>query len=326
MQNLPSMQEIREFLTADLQAVNQQIKNEMTSEVPLAEIVMEYAVSSGGKRFRPMLTVLCAGLFNCQEENIHIAAAMVEFIHTATLLHDDVVDESDKRRGRASVNAAFSNAAAVLVGDYFYTRAFQMMVRIGNTEVLQTMANATNLIAAGEIMQLEHTHNPDINEERYWRVIELKTAVLFSAACRNGAVLAGANAQQIEKLTEYGKLLGMAFQIADDVLDYTGDAEKIGKSLGDDLAEGKPTLPLIRALSVLQNTDKERLYNIIKEGKREDIAEVLQLLAKTDALEYSRQKALEIAAKAADILQDFPETKAREYLAAIPFISVIRSS
>ena len=237
-----------------------------------------------------------------------------------------MVDESDKRRGRDSVNAAFSNAAPVLVGDYFYTRAFQMMVRIANTEVLQTMANATNLIAAGEIMQLEHTHNPDINEERYYRVIELKTAVLFSAACRNGAVLAGASSEQIEKLTEYGKLLGMAFQIADDVLDYTGDAEKIGKSLGDDLAEGKPTLPLIRALSVLQNTDKERLYNIIKDGKREDIAEVLQLLAKTDALEYSQQKALEIAEKAAAILQDFPETKAREYLAAIPFISAVRSS
>lgn len=237
---------------------------EMRSEVPLAELIMQYALGQGGKRFRPLLTLLSAGVCDYHHEHAILAAAFIEFIHNATLLHDDVVDESTMRRGQPTANMAFSNAASVLVGDFLYTRAFQLMVRTGNMAVLATMAEATNLVAAGEVMQLSNMHDPDVDEARYYRVIELKTAVLFSAACKVAAQLAGAEIDTVTALADYGRYLGMAFQIMDDVLDYTGDADKIGKSLGDDLAEGKPTMPLIRAQQQLNATSKARLREIIE--------------------------------------------------------------
>lgn len=253
-----------------------------------------------------------------------IAAAFIEFIHNATLLHDDVVDESEIRRGQPSANIAFSNAASVLVGDFLYTRAFQLMVRTGSMDVLTTMADATNRIAAGEVMQLDNMHDPDVDEPRYYRVIELKTAVLFSAACKVAAQLAGCAQVQIDNLAEYGKRLGMAFQIMDDLLDYTGDAQTLGKALGDDLAEGKPTLPLIRAQQQLPEPARARLREIIGEGEREAIAEVMNLLAQTDALDYSRTCAVAQVEMAEAALAGFPDSDYKKALRSLAWQSVNR--
>lgn len=314
-----SRAEIHALVAQELQQTEALMRAEMTSEVPLAELVMHYALDQGGKRFRPLLALLSAGICGYTGEHRTTAAAFIEFIHNATLLHDDVVDESEMRRGQATANIAFSNAASVLVGDFLYTRAFQLMVRTGNPEVLATMADATNLIAAGEVMQLSNMHDPDVDEARYYRVIELKTAVLFSAACKVAAQLAGVSQEKIEALAEYGRRLGMAFQIMDDVLDYTGEAENIGKSLGDDLAEGKPTMPLIRAQNQLDAADKQRLREIIEQGEREAIAEVMALLQKTDALAYSHQCAENMAQQAAECLHLFPESPYRNALIALAY-------
>lgn len=312
-----SRADIAALIADDLQQTDALMRAEMTSEVPLAELVMQYALGQGGKRFRPMLTLLAAGLCGWQGEHRITAAAFIEFIHNATLLHDDVVDESEMRRGQPTANIAFSNAASVLVGDFLYTRAFQLMVRTGSMDVLATMADATNLIAAGEVMQLANMHDPDVDERRYYRVIELKTAVLFAAACKTAAQLAGADAGHIDALADYGKKLGMAFQIMDDVLDYTGDAGTIGKSLGDDLAEGKPTLPLIRAQTQLNDADTARLREIIANGEREAIDEVIALLGKTDALAYSLACAKDMADQAAACLAGFPDSAYKDALASL---------
>lgn len=314
-----SRNDIQNLVADELEKTEALMSAEMSSEVPLAELVMAYALNQGGKRFRPLLTLLSAGMCGYTGEQCITAAAFIEFIHNATLLHDDVVDESEMRRGQPTANIAFSNAASVLVGDFLYTRAFQLMVRTGNTDVLATMADATNLIAAGEVMQLSNMHDPDVDEVRYYRVIELKTAVLFSAACKVSAQLAAVSQEKIEALAEYGRRLGMAFQIMDDVLDYTGNAETIGKSLGDDLAEGKPTMPLIRAQSQLAEKDKQRLREIIEQGDREAITEVITLLQKTDALAYSHQSAEKMAKQAAECLNIFPENVYKKALIALAY-------
>src|SRR5262245_6155482 len=234
-------------VAGDLARVDALIRTRLDSDVALVRQVAQYLVSAGGKRLRPALHLLASGAVGYRGENRYELAAVIEFIHTATLLHDDVVDASDLRRGRQTANAAFGNAASVLVGDFLYSRAFQMMVEIDDMRVMQVLAEATNTIAGGEVLQLMGSHDPDVDEARYLDVIRRKTAKLFEAAARLGAVLAKQSGYE-EPLAEYGRRVGTAFQVIDDVLDYSGDEATIGKSLGDDLAEGKPTLPLIRAM------------------------------------------------------------------------------
>lgn len=290
---------------------------EMKSEVPLAELVMHYTIDNGGKRFRPLLTILSGGLCGTPAEATVLAGAFIEFIHSATLLHDDVVDESPLRRGQPAAQVAFGNAASVLVGDFLYTRAFQLMVRSGHFGVIETMADAVNLIAAGEVMQLSNRHDPDVDEGRYFRVIELKTAVLFSVACKVAAQLAGQPPAGCEALYQYGRKLGLAFQIIDDLLDYTGAEAAIGKALGDDLAEGKPTLALIRAQQQLPEPERQRLRQIIEHGDRSAFGEVLELLRRTDALEHSRATAERLIDEAIAELERFPAGAYKEALAFI---------
>ncbi|UJF24551.1 polyprenyl synthetase family protein [Suttonella sp. R2A3] len=300
--------EIRALVADKLTATEALMHQEMHAEVPLAELVMAYAIGNGGKRFRPLLTLLAAGVCGYQGEDDVLAAAFIEFIHNATLLHDDVVDESSMRRGQDSANIAFGNAASVLVGDFLYTRAFQLMVRTGEFAILDTMADATNQIAAGEVMQLSNVHDPDVDEARYYRVIELKTAVLFAAACQVAGQIAQEDKVRIEALADYGRKLGMAFQIMDDLLDYTGEAQAIGKSLGDDLAEGKPTLPIIRAQAQLPESDRLRLREIIEQGEREAIEEVIGMIDRTDALSYSKQAAQQLSEQAIASLEPFADS------------------
>lgn len=321
-----TLSDIQALVAARMQRTEALMQAEISSEVPLAELVMAYALGSKGKRFRPLLVLLSAGACAYQGDDDITAAAFIEFIHSATLLHDDVVDESAMRRGQPSANIAFGNAASVLVGDFLYTRAFQLMVRTGNFAVLDVMADATNQVAAGEVMQLSNMHDPDVDEERYYRVIELKTAVLFSAGCRVAGLLAGADAAKVQALTEYGKKLGMAFQIMDDLLDYMGDAQTIGKALGDDLAEGKPTLPLIRAQTQLSADSKARLRDIIEQGERDAIDEVRHMLESTDALPYSRDAALRLAGEAVACLDIFPDSAYKQALAALAHMAADRKS
>lgn len=323
MQILP-LEQITALVSEKMKATENLMQKEMHSSIPLSNLVVEYALGHGGKRFRPLLTLLSAGLCEHDEEDIITAAAFIEFIHNATLLHDDVVDESTMRRGQPTANIAFSNAASVLVGDFLYTRAFQLMVRIKNHDVIATMSDATNLLAMGEVLQLSYTHNAELNEENYYRVIEMKTAVLFSAACKVAAQLA--KHKESESLAEYGRFLGLAFQIQDDVLDYMGDSQTIGKSLGDDLAEGKTTLPLIRALNQLSTKEKQQLEEIIKNGKREAIHEVLLLLNKTDAIAYSQKKAQKMADIACSHLKKFPENTYRHALESLAYHAANRKS
>jgi len=236
---------ITRTIAADMEAVNSVIRQRLQSEVALVNQIAEYIISAGGKRIRPVLVLLLANAYGYQGAGHHELAAVVEFIHTATLLHDDVVDESSMRRGRQTANAMFGNAASVLVGDYLYSRAFEMMTSLDNMRVMQILSRATTVIAEGEVLQLLNMHDPDVTQDSYLRVIRSKTAKLFEAAAQLGALVAGANDAQIEAAGEYGRSLGTAFQLIDDVLDYAGDAAEIGKNVGDDLREGKPTLPLI---------------------------------------------------------------------------------
>ena len=251
-----ALEQLQKLLAADMQAVDQVIRNRLHSDVVLVKQVAEYIIGGGGKRLRPALVLLSAGALGYRGTTHHTLAAVVEFIHTATLLHDDVVDESALRRGQPTANTLFGNAASVLVGDFVYSRAFQMMVSAGDMRVLEVLADATNVIAEGEVLQLMNCRNADIDEESYLQVIRYKTAKLFEAAGRLGAILAGASAETERALATYGSHLGTAFQLIDDVLDYSGEAGVIGKNIGDDLAEGKPTLPLIYAMR------KGTLYNI----------------------------------------------------------------
>ena len=321
-----SIKEIQKLVLEELNKTEQLMLKEMQSKVPLANLVMQYALGSAGKRLRTLLVLLSANLCNCQNENPITASAFIEFIHNATLLHDDVIDQSDMRRGKPSANAVFHNSASILVGDFLYTRAFQMMIKVGNPAVLKTMADAVNLISEGEIMQLANAKNVELSQEEYYEVIELKTAVLFSAACKVAGQISQVSEEKIKALADFGKFLGMAFQIIDDVLDYTGDEAKIGKSLGDDLAEGKPTLPLIRAKEQLNAKDKNRLIEIIKNGEREAIFEVITLLNKTDALQYSKKKALEFALIAKGKLHLFTDNMYKQGLINLVDLSVNREN
>ena len=288
--DLPAIQAL---VSADMQAVDALIRARLRSDIVLVNQVAEYIVGAGGKRLRPMLLLLAAGACGKATAprvgaHAHQLAAVIEFIHTATLLHDDVVDESDLRRGRRTANAVWGNAASVLVGDFLYSRSFQLMVELERVDVMRLLADTTNAIAEGEVLQLLHVRNPDTDEVAYLRVIERKTAVLFAAATRLGAMVAGASPIDADRMHDYGMALGFAFQIADDVLDYASDADTLGKNLGDDLAEGKATLPLIHAMARGDAVTRARLRAIIEHGDVDALPDVQAAILATGALDSSR--------------------------------------
>lgn len=286
-----SLDPIRALIAGDVAAVDAVIRRRLDSDVVLVRQVAEYIISSGGKRLRPALLLLSAGACRYAGAHHHELAAVIEFIHTATLLHDDVVDDSDLRRGRQTANAVFGNPASVLVGDFLYSRAFQMMVGMRNMRVMEVLADATNTIAEGEVLQLLNVHDADVDETAYLEVIRRKTAKLFEAAARLGAVLSEAPRAVEEGLAAYGMHLGTAFQLVDDVLDYSGDLHETGKNLGDDLNEGKPTLPLIYAMKRGSAEQAALVRHAVEHGGRDDFAPVLEAIRATGALEFARTQA-----------------------------------
>jgi octaprenyl-diphosphate synthase len=308
----------------DMAAVDALIRHRLGSDVVLVNQVAEHIVSGGGKRLRPMLLLLAARALGHEGPDARQLAAVVEFIHTATLLHDDVVDESDLRRGRKTANAVFGNAASVLVGDFLYSRSFQLMVELERVEVMKILADTTNAIAEGEVLQLLHIRNPDTDEPAYLRVIERKTAVLFAAATRLGALLAGADAVVQQALHDYGMALGYAFQIADDVLDYSADESALGKHLGDDLAEGKATLPLIHAILHSDAVTRERLRTIVQDGDVDAMPEVLAAIDATGGIEYSRKRAEDYADAAERALDGLGDSDALAALRGLARYAVRR--
>jgi octaprenyl-diphosphate synthase len=323
MENLPFLAPI----AADLQRVDATIRARLGSDVALVRQVADYIVAGGGKRLRPALVLLSAGAAGYERGESHLElAAVVEFIHTATLLHDDVVDASDRRRGRNTAHIEFGNAAAVLVGDFLYSRAFQMMLGVQSMRVMQVLADATNMIAEGEVLQLMNCHDPEVDEQRYLEVIRRKTAKLFEAAARLGAVIGAAPPAIESGLAEYGMRLGTAFQLIDDVLDYSGDAATIGKSLGDDLAEGKPTLPLIRSMACGSAAQAAAVRRAIVEGGRDDFPQVLAAVRATGALDYARAVATREAEAARAALQALPASVHRQSLLELASFSVARHS
>ncbi len=310
----------------DMSDVDALITRSLESDVALVSQVSEYIVRSGGKRLRPMIVLLAARALGYGGMQHHRTAAIVEFIHTATLLHDDVVDSSERRRGRQSANAVFGNQASVLVGDFLYSRAFQMMVDIDSMRVMQILADATNTIAAGEVMQLMNVHDPDVSEDAYRQVIYRKTARLFEAGAELAAVLAGSGPDIEGTMANYGRQLGLAFQLVDDALDFDASPEELGKNLGDDLAEGKPTLPLIRALQTGTGPQQELLRTAILEGGTSRLADVQSVIESTGALEYTAARAQEAADLAIDALSDLPDSDYKQALVTIADFSVRRRS
>jgi octaprenyl-diphosphate synthase len=305
--------------------VNAEIVARTGSEVAMIPEVANHLISSGGKRLRPMLTLAMAELTGYSGDGHVKLAAAVEFMHTATLLHDDVVDESGLRRGQATANALFGNATAVLVGDFVYSRAFQMMVETDNLRVLRVLADATNVIAEGEVMQLMNCHNPDIEEDGYLEVIRCKTAKLFEAATRLGAILGAAPSAQEDAVADYGTCLGTAFQLIDDVLDYSGEQALIGKNVGDDLAEGKPTLPLIYAIKHGTQRQARLVRHAIEHGGRDELGGVIEAIHSTGALDYAREQARQESRAACEALAGLPDSRERDYLLQLADFAVTRS-
>jgi octaprenyl-diphosphate synthase len=308
-----------------MRAVDAVIRKSLHSEVVLINQVADYIINSGGKRLRPALVLLSAGVFGKIETRHHKLAAVVEFIHTATLLHDDVVDESALRRGRATANTLFGNAASVLVGDFVYSRAFQMMVGVQNMRVMDILAEATNIIAEGEVLQLLNINDADISDDDYLRVIHYKTAKLFEAATRLGAVICQASTEDENAMAEYGMRLGTAFQLIDDVLDLSGNCEDIGKSLGDDIAEGKPTLPLLYAMRHGDAKQSQLIRNAIEQGGLEDFSAIIKAVEQTGALDYVRNIAKQEAELACKAIQHLPSTPQHQALIQLAEFSVSRT-
>jgi octaprenyl-diphosphate synthase len=316
---------IYETIAPDMLQVNEVIRKQLHSDVPLVNQIAEYIINAGGKRIRPVLLLLIANAYRYQGEQHYSLAAIIEFIHTATLLHDDVVDESSLRRGRKTANALFGNAAAVLVGDFLYSRSFQMMVGINSMQVMRILADATNVIAEGEVLQLLNMHDPDVTEERYLQVIRSKTAKLFEAATEIGALISGADATQVEAAAEYGRSLGTAFQLVDDVLDYSGNAAEIGKNVGDDLREGKPTLPLIYLLKNGSEEQKQLVRACIEHGDEQQFSAVLEAITHSGALEYTRSMAIEASNRALNALSDLPDSPYKQALLGLCRFAVERN-
>ncbi len=312
-------------IASDMKAVDAAIRSQLHSDVPLVSLIADYIISAGGKRIRPALVLLMANAWGYAGQDHYKLAAVVEFIHTATLLHDDVVDESELRRGRQTANAMFGNAASVLVGDFVYSRAFQMMVSVDSMRVMQILADATNVIAEGEVLQLMNMHDPDVTEERYLQVIRSKTAKLFEAATELGSLLAGAPENAIASAAEYGRSLGTAFQLIDDVLDYSGNASDIGKNVGDDLREGKPTLPLIYLMQHGSAKQRELVRECISTGDEAHFDEVLAAITTSGALQYTREQAAHARDRAKASLASLPPGPFREALLTLADFAVDRN-
>ena len=313
-------------LAANMAAVDAVIRARLTSEVALVSQIADYIIAAGGKRIRPVLVLSVAGAYGHQGPKAYELAAVVELIHTATLLHDDVVDESGLRRGRKTANALFGNAASVLVGDFLYSRAFQMMVTTGSMEVMQVLSEATNVIAEGEVLQLMNIGDATISEEQYLQVIRYKTAKLFEASARLGAIAAGADAPAKKRIAEFGMHLGTAFQLIDDALDYAGDSSETGKNVGSDLSEGKPTLPLLHVISTGTPKQREEVRMAIAEPGRADFKTVLGAVNACGSLEYTREAAESEAARAAAALDGLPESAGKQTLLELCSSAVARKS
>jgi octaprenyl-diphosphate synthase len=311
-------------IAEDMRGVDAVIRTRLSSEVSMINDIGGYIVSAGGKRLRPALVLLMARALGCGTEAPRLLAAVVEFIHTATLLHDDVVDHSDLRRGRKTANAVWGNAGAVLSGDFLYSRAFQMMVDAGHMSVMQVMADTTNAIAEGEVLQLMNCGDPDVDESRYLRVIELKTAVLFRAAAELGAIAANVSPELRDRAARYGHSLGICYQLIDDVLDYTADPEVSGKAVGNDLAEGKPTLPLIQAMRVGTPDQATLIRGALRAGRVERMAEILDAVERTEAIPYTRALAERHSRSAVAALGDFPDSPCKEALLNLAHFALSR--
>ena len=311
-------------VATDFDAVNQLIIRQLHSDVGLVENIGHYIVDAGGKRLRPLLVLLTSNCLDYRGEKHLDLAAIIEFIHTATLLHDDVVDVSHLRRGRPTANAQWGNAPSVLVGDFLYSRAFQMMVAIGNVEIMAILANTTNIVSEGEVQQLVNAKNPAVTEANYLEVVHKKTAALFEAACETTAVLAQAGDAQRKAATTFGYHLGVAFQLVDDVLDYQGDAEALGKNIGDDLAEGKPTLPLIYSIQNSSVDDARIVEQAIREGGLDKLEQIVDIVTRCGALKYTGQLALEHARQAKAHLQQLPDNQFRRAMEELADFAVQR--
>jgi len=305
---LSDIKSITKLVEDDFKATNSVILEQLKSDVALVNQLGHYIVAAGGKRLRPLLVLMVANALGYRGDKHHQTAAIIEFIHTATLLHDDVVDESDRRRGRETANALFGNAASVLVGDFLYSRSFQMMVSIDLMEIMQILSDTTNLIAEGEVLQLMNCNDPNATEASYYKVIEHKTAILFAAACRLGAIISGKN-ELADDLHHYGLHLGLAFQLMDDALDYIADGEELGKNVGDDLAEGKPTLPLIYAMNNADEAGVKLIRQCIENGGLEHLEEVQAIIKRTKSIEYTLEKAQLEVEKAKSFLAKMPENE-----------------
>jgi octaprenyl-diphosphate synthase len=319
------LEEIRALVTADLQCVDQTIVQRLASDIVLVNQVSQYIIGAGGKRLRPLSVVLAARACGHQGQKHVPAAAIIEFIHTATLLHDDVVDGSDMRRGRNTANHVFGNEASVLVGDYLYSRSFQMMVELGDLRIQEVMANATNTIAEGEVLQLMNAHDPETTEQRYLEVIYRKTAKLFEAGAQMAAILSGSPREIEQAMVDYGRHLGTAFQLVDDALDYKATAEELGKNLGDDLAEGKPTLPVIYALANAPAAEAARLREAIETGGIDDLDQITRLIETSGGLEYTARMARREKELAVEALGKLPASNYRDALVSLADFAVART-
>ena len=319
------LEEIRALVTEDLQRVDQTIVQRLASDIVLVNQVSQYIIGAGGKRLRPLSVVLAARACGHQGQKHVPAAAIIEFIHTATLLHDDVVDGSDLRRGRNTANHVFGNEASVLVGDYLYSRSFQMMVELGDLRIQEVMANATNTIAEGEVLQLMNAHDPETTEQRYLEVIYRKTAKLFEAGAQMAAIVSGSPREIEQSMVDYGRHLGTAFQLVDDVLDYKATAEELGKNLGDDLAEGKPTLPVIFALAHAPAAEAAKLREAIETGGIDDLDQITRLIETSGGLEYTARMARREKELAVEALGGLPASKYRDALVTLADFAVART-
>ena len=317
---------IQQIVAEDFAALNQTVVAQLHSEVPLIESIGHYIIEAGGKRMRPVLVLLCSQNLGYEGKDHIQLATVIEFLHTATLLHDDVVDMSEMRRGRPTANTRWDNPSSVLVGDFIYSRAFELLVNIGDMQIMDVMASTTNKISEGEVLQLVNQHNPQATEADYLQVIHNKTAILFAAACKSAAILAGANSTICENLHEFGLQVGIAFQLVDDVLDYSGSSETMGKNIGDDLAEGKPTLPLIYAMKNSSDSDKTLIENAIKTGGKDQLDAIITTVVHSGALDYTREKARKAIEKALKCLDCLPDNEFKTGLEQVAEAALNRES
>ena len=319
------IEEIYQTVEQDFSSVNHLISSQLSSDVPLVEKIAQYIVESGGKRMRPLLVLLTSRALGYEGEDHSKLATIIEFLHTATLLHDDVVDTSNMRRGRSTANAKWGNAPSVLVGDFLYSRAFQMMVDMKSMPIMNVLSNATNIIAEGEVFQLMNCKNPDVSEAAYFEVIKNKTAMLFEAASHSAAILANTTPEMQNAMKNFGLHLGLAFQLVDDMLDYVGDAETMGKNVGDDLAEGKPTLPLIYAMQHSHETDPALIRKAMRRGDISQLSQICEAVKRCGALEYTQKAAKNAYNEAYNCLRELPESPHKSALIGLAELAINRN-